>query len=138
MERGPHSSRIDNMFRAIRTAIAGVLALAIAALPVVVERCATSCDAHRSTLARTPECHHAAGSGTRLSPLPRQCGHDHSGATVASANGTASTERSLDSITTLDGRLTLAPTIPAAALVRPHAPPESSFLLDRRSLPLRI
>ena len=42
------------MFRATRMATAAVLALAVAALPVVLDRCAASCEMHHDTVASTP------------------------------------------------------------------------------------
>src|SRR6184192_361154 len=114
------------MFGAIRRAVAGILALAIAALPVMFDRCAESCDAHRDTIASTPECHHATSSGTHLSQVPGRCGHDHNGTAVSAANGTRLTGRTFDSIVTLDGHLTLAPPVAATSRVRPHSPPDTS------------
>ena len=59
-------SKIENMFRSARLAVAALLALAIAALPVVLDRCAESCEAHQHVVAATPACHHAASTGTHL------------------------------------------------------------------------
>jgi len=75
------------MFRAIRTAVAGILVLAIAALPVMLDRCAASCDAHQNAIASTPECHHATSTGMHLSQVPGRCGHDHNGTAVSAASG---------------------------------------------------
>jgi hypothetical protein len=126
------------MFRAIRTAVAGILAMVIAALPVMLDRCAESCDARRDTIASAPECHHATSTGTHLSQVPGRCGHDHNGAAVSAANGTPLTGRTFDSIVPLDGHLTMAPPVAATSHVRPHSPPDASPTLDGRSLPLRV
>jgi len=74
------------MFRATRTAVAGVLAAAIAALPVVLGRCAVSCEMHRhSAVETTASCHHVSPPRVRLSPPPSPCGHNHATVVAASA-----------------------------------------------------
>jgi len=126
------------MFRATRIAVAATLALAIAALPVVLDRCAESCEAHRNTVASTPACHHATSTGTHISHAPAPCGHDHNGTTVTAANNSAPKVRVFDSIVAVDSRLAFAPPAAAELRVRPHSPQSSSPTLDRRSLPLRV
>src|SRR5882762_790343 len=85
------------MFRASRT-VAAALALAIAALPIVLDRCAESCEAHRHTIASAPACHHASSTATHVAPVPTPCGHDHTGTTVTAATSSAPTGRAFDSI----------------------------------------
>jgi len=124
------------MFRATRMAVSAILALALAALPVVLGRCAESCEAH-DFASTAPTCHHAASPGVRLSHAPIPCGHDHNGTGVASAKTVTTADHGFDSI----------PVVPAAMLpsplranlgIRPHSPPASPPALDVWSLPLRI
>src|ERR1044072_6202560 len=97
------------MLRVTRNAVAGVLALAIAALPVVLERCTESCEAHQSAVANTPPCHHVVATGTQISPQPARCGHDHSGTPVVAAKSPAPSERAFDSISTVNHQQPVPP-----------------------------
>jgi hypothetical protein len=126
------------MFRATRIAVAAVLALAIAALPVVLDRCAESCEAHRNAVASTPACHHATSTGTHISQVPTPCGHDHNGTAVTTAKSPTPTAPSFDSVVTMDSQVTVAPTAAADLRVWPHSPPDFSPTLDGRSLSLRV
>ena len=126
------------MFRAARPAVAAILALAVAVLPLVLDRCADSCEAHQHIVVNTPACHHAASTGTHLSQAPSPCSHDHNATTLTAAKGPAPTERVFDSIVAIDNEPAMAPSMSAGLRVRPHSPPDSSPTLDRRSLPLRV
>jgi hypothetical protein len=126
------------MLRATRKAVAALLGLAIGALPAVLDRCAQSCEANRHTIASTPVCHHATSTGTQISQIPAQCGHDHNGTAVMAAKSPPPTGRAFDSIVTVDSQLTVAPPSAAVLRVRPHSPPDSSTTLERRSLPLQV
>jgi hypothetical protein len=126
------------MFRATRSAIAAILALAIAALPVVLDRCAESCEAHQNTVASTPACHHAASTGTHISHVPSPCGRDHNETAVTAANNAARAGRAFDSVVLVDAQPTVEPPTAADLRVQRHSPPNSSPTLDRRSLPLRV
>jgi hypothetical protein len=129
---------VRDMFRAARIAIAAVLALAVAALPIVLDRCAESCEAHRDTIASTPACHHVASTGTHISQVPAACGHDHNGTAATAAKSSPPTGRTFDSIVTVDSQRAAAPPAPAHLNVHPHSPPGSSSTFGRRSLPLRV
>jgi hypothetical protein len=126
------------MVRATRTAVAALLALAIAVLPVVLDGCADSCEAHQHTVASTPACHHAASTGAHLSQVPSPCGHDHNATALTAAKRPAPAERAFDSIVAIDNEPAMAPAMASGLRVRPHSPPDSSPTLDRRSLPLRV
>jgi len=127
------------VFRATRIVIATVLALAVAALPVVLDRCTESCEAHRDAVATAPSCHHGTSSTARFAPAPAPCGHDHSGPIATSAQGPRVADRAFDS-------MVAAVELPAALTpalfdrgAPAHAPPGSSPLTpDDRSRPLRI
>jgi hypothetical protein len=126
------------MFRTVKCAIAALLGLAIAVLPVVLDRCADSCEAHQHIAASTPACHHAASTGTHVSQVPSPCGHDHNATTLTAAKRPASTERAFGSIVATANEQAITFAVAAGLRVRPHAPPDSSPTLDRRSLPLRV
>jgi len=126
------------MVRSARISAAAVLVVAVAALPVVLDRCAATCEAHHESIAAAPSCHHATSPATRIGQTPSPCGHDHHGTAVRAANGAGPADRS-------NGVLALAVAVPvyfapaASVLHGPgHAPPGASLLLDARSLPLRI
>src|SRR6266511_389386 len=126
------------MFRVTRTAVAAALTLALAAVPVVLDRCTETCEAHRNTVASAPPCHHVTATGTHLSQAAAACGHDHNGTAVAAANNPAPTGRAFDSVAAVASELTVASPAASDLRVRPHAPPGSALTLDGRSLPLRV
>jgi hypothetical protein len=126
------------MFRALRFATAAALALAVAALPVVLDQCAESCEAHRGAIASTPSCHHATPAGTRIKEAPARCGHDHSGTAATSASDSTLAGRSLDNAV---ATVALPASVTPALSFRPvltDAPPGPSSPPPDRSLPLRI
>ena len=125
------------MFRATKT-VAALLALAIMALPVLLDRCAESCEAHLDAVASAPACHHATSTGTRIAPMPTQCGHDHTGTVVTAATSPAPNGRTFDSIVAIDGQPALASATETTLRVRPHSPPPLSLTVDGHSLPLRV
>jgi hypothetical protein len=125
------------MFRATKT-VATVLALAIFALPVVLDRCAESCEAHLDTIASAPACHHGTSTGTRIAPVPTQCGHDHTATVVTAATSPAPHGRTFESIVAIDSRPALASATETILRVRPHSPPDLPLAPDRHSLPLRV
>ena len=126
------------MFRATKVAVAAVVALAMAVLPVVLDQCAGSCEAHRDTVASTPACHHTTSSGTHIAHVPIPCAHDHNGTVITAANNPAPTGTAFHSVAAVDSRPTLVSPAAASLRVRPHSPPSSALTLDRRSLPLRV
>ena len=126
------------MLRVTRFTVAAVLSLTIAALPVVLDRCTESCEAHQNAVANTPLCHHVATTGAQISQEPARCGHDHSGTPVVAAKSPAPTERAFDSIATVDTQPAVAPPPAASLRVQSDGPPDSSPSLDARSLPLRV
>src|SRR5258708_2034521 len=126
------------MFRATRNATAIALMLAVAALPVVLDRCAGLCQVHRDAIASTPSCHHPTSTAARIGHMPTACGHDHTGTAVTWAKTSTPEGRSF-------GPMVAAAEVPTALTpaasdqrVVTHSPPGSSIRPDARSLPLRI
>jgi hypothetical protein len=128
------------MFRVTNIAAAAVLALAVAALPLMLDRCAESCEAHPSSVASTPACHHATATGTHITKAPASCGHDHNGTavTAVTAKSCAPTGRAFAFGAMAGSQLSIAPLVEADVRVDPHSPPDSSPPLAGRSLPLRV
>jgi hypothetical protein len=126
------------MFRVTRIAVAAVLAVAVAALPLILDRCAASCDAHQGTVATGSTCHHVTATGTHLTPAPASCSHDHNGTAVTAANGFAQTGRAFALVATASSQPSVLPPAETGVRVAPHAAPDLSPPLAARSLPLRV
>lgn len=126
------------MFRVTRIAVAAILALAIAGLPVMLDRCAESCEAHGATAVSTPACHHAVASGPHITKAPAPCGHDHNGTAVTAAKSFAPTGRAFAVTATAASQFSITVPVGAGLRADPHAPPDSSPPLSGRSLPLRV
>jgi len=79
------------MVRAAR-AIAIVLTLAFAAVPLVADWCAARCEApHADAGAAVPACHHAASTTFRIGHPPAPCGQGHQPMVVNAAAISADT-----------------------------------------------
>src|SRR5712692_388825 len=126
------------MFRATRTATAVVLMLAVAALPVVLDRCAESCQAHQDTIASSPSCHHPTSAAFRIGHVPTACGHDHTGTAVTWAKSSAPAGRSFGPLVAAADVPTSLTSAASDQCVVADGPPGSSIRPDARSLPLRI
>lgn len=122
-----------------RMATAAVLALAVAVLPVMLDRCSESCEAHEAAAANVPACHHATTSAVRISAAPLPCGHDHNGAALSAAERSTPTGRSFGFLLAV---VELPASVGAMASDRtrpaPAPPGPSALWLDHRSLPLRV
>jgi hypothetical protein len=121
-----------------RASIAIVLALACATLPLVVDQCTESCEAHSAASpTSSPSCHHAASATVRLHRIPAPCGHDHSGSVTALTAGPSASRASV---------LLPADAVSSTAVVdlptlRAEIHPAASLPTSRSqtlSLPLRI
>lgn len=126
------------MSRATRLTTATLLALAIALLPVVLDRCAASCEAQHDAVAGTPSCHHALSSAVQIGQIPTPCGHDHHSIAVASSNDSAAARPLFNTMVVVETASTPPSPAGAAHHIPPHSPPGSSLTFNRRSLPLRI
>jgi hypothetical protein len=127
------------MFRKSRVVLAAVLAVAVAAVPLMLDQCSATCEAHHDSVASTPACHHTGTTTAfHVGHAPNSCGHDHNGTLVTADNGLTATSRPF----VASVAVVAIPVNPALAIsqhLRTHAPPgPESTLLDRRSLPLRI
>lgn len=119
-------------------ATAAVLALAVAAVPAVLDRCAATCEAHQEAIASAPSCHHVTSTGIRIGPVPAQCGHDHNATAMTSVKGAGPVGRAIGSVVAvvaIPNPFTLAA---SDRRVLRHAPPGSFLDVDGQSLPLRI
>jgi hypothetical protein len=116
---------------------AAVLAHAVAGLPVLLNRCAASCETQHEAAASTPSCHHASSTGTRMGHVPLPCGHDHDGVLIPAVRS-APLSGGFDSIVPI--QIASASFISSAGdeRLRDHAPPGSSSALNAQALPLRI
>jgi hypothetical protein len=71
----------------LKAATAGVLAVVLAGVPLVLDVCAASCETHSHDVA-APSCHHAAAPGAHLSQAPSACGQNHHVAFAATTRPT--------------------------------------------------
>ena len=126
------------MTRALRNAAAAVLAIAIAAVPTMLDQCAETCAAHPASVASTPACHHASASGTRIGHVPPRCGHDHSSAAVVAIKNVEPSPASFALVAVTDSApMFVAPTVQDQRL-DDQSPPGFPLALKAESLPLRI
>jgi hypothetical protein len=126
------------MFRVTRIVVAACLALAVAALPMMLDRCAESCDAHHATAAGTPACHHTVSTGPHITKAPAPCGHDHNGTAVTAAKSSVLTDRPFASLAVSTSHLLIESPARVDVRISPHSPPETSPSLGGRTLPLRV
>src|ERR1700730_18125359 len=127
------------MFRRTRVVLAAVLAIAVGAVPLMLDQCAATCEAHHDSVASTPACHHHTDASiAHLGHAPTSCGHDYTGTLVTSDSGSAAARRPfVASVAIVTIPVDPATTVPQN--LRAHAPPGSvATLLAGRSLPLRI
>jgi hypothetical protein len=127
------------MLRYTRVVLAAVLAIAVAAVPLILDQCSAACEAHHESAASAPSCLHAATpTAVHVRHAPSSCGHDHDGSLITSDNGVTATSRPL--VTNVAAlAIYIRPAIAISQGLRPDAPPgTASTLLDRSSLPLRI
>lgn len=126
------------MRRATRLTTAMVLAVAVALLPIVLDRCADACDAHQAASTKAPACHHTTSTAIRITTAPAPCSHDHHGTTVTAPTRFAPADRTPAGTAMTVDHVIVAPGAAADVQVRPHSPPRCRALLTRRSLPLRV
>jgi hypothetical protein len=116
-----------------------LVAVAILAVPIVLDYCVASCEGHQS-LAAAPSCHHvSAGSNTgAVGRASSSCGHDHVASGAVQAGRIEPLRREFAAALAV---VIANPTHAVdyiATLIDPHAPPGSSLTLFAQSLPLRI
>jgi hypothetical protein len=125
------------MRRVARLTIAMLLGVAVGALPVMLDRCTETCEAHRAD-ASAPACHHTTSAAIHLTSAPAPCGHDHHGTTLNAPKGFSPPDRTCACAAVAVGQLLIAPPTASDVQVRPPAPPDISPSLASRSLPLRV
>jgi hypothetical protein len=127
------------MVRTTRVVLAAVLTVAVAALPLMLDQCSATCEAHHDSVASTPACHHTGTAAVLLvGHAPSPCGHDHNGTLVTADNGLTTTSRPLVASVAIVA-IPVNSAIAIKRYVHNHAPPgTASTVLDRSSLPLRI
>jgi hypothetical protein len=100
-----------------------VLAVALAAAPLMWDQCAAACDAVHADRASASAlaCHHTATADGRMASPSRNCGHDHHGtlATLTAATAPAS--------------VPIAPVAAIIALVKPVPAEPSACTLHQLS-----
>jgi hypothetical protein len=121
-----------------RAGTAAALALALVALPLMLDRCAASCDAHHDDAAATPPCHHTVATTTGIGSAPSSCGHDHGGTVVMPANRVAPVLPACDVAIAAAVAAATPPSASFDRFTQTHDPPGSSLVLGGQSLPLRI
>lgn len=126
------------MLRVRKVLVATALALAIAGLPVILDQCAESCDAHNVTASMTPPCHHVVAAGTHFTKAPTACGHDHTGSAFTAVKSFAPTDRAFAMAAIAAGIVAIMPAPPDDVRFAPTAPLHASPPLFARSLPLRV
>lgn len=124
--------------RLMNALVGAVLAFAVAALPILRQRCADDCSTHPAAAASTPACHHDHSSSPRVGHVPLPCDHNHDAPVIVAIKTVASDQFS--SGTDPYFVSAPAPAIPIAALDRLHVDeqPASSAPFVRQSPPLRI
>jgi hypothetical protein len=125
------------MFRATKIAVAAILSLSIGALPVVLDRCAESCEVH-AALTSAPSCHHLTSTASRIGQVPSPCSHDHHGTALSASNSSAPTVRSISVTAATIAVPHSFPPAKADRQVPVDASPGATLTLDTRSLPLRV
>jgi hypothetical protein len=126
------------VFRIARFSAVGMLAIAIASVPLILDRCATKCEMHHETVAGAPTCHHPGTTSPRLAQTPGTCGHDHSAAGVAPESGAI---RMIHDFTMGVAFVTMpiaAVATLASEAVHRHGPPGPTVLSERLRVSLRI
>src|SRR5439155_16717718 len=126
------------MSRATRIATTVALALAIGGLPVVLDRCAASCETHQDAAASTPACHHATSGGSRIAQVPTRCGHDHGGTTATAPQTAKRLAGPFEFLTTGVEPSTALPPAASTRHASTHAPPAPPLTLEAGLIPLRI
>jgi hypothetical protein len=71
--------------RLVRAAAAAIVAMAVGALPVVIDRCVESCGMDQTAPVGAPSCHHTPSSSPHIASAPVPCGHDHRGVRAIAA-----------------------------------------------------
>jgi len=114
-----------------------LVAVAILALPIVLDYCVASCEGHQSLAA--PSCHHVSASKTAaVGRASSSCGHDHVASGAVQAGRIEPLRRAFAAALAVVIANPTHAVEHIATPIDPHAPPGSSLTLFAQSLPLRI
>lgn len=116
-----------------------LVAVAILALPIVLDYCVASCEGHHS-LTAAPSCHHvsAVSKAGAVGRASSSCGHDHVASGAAPAGRIEPLRRAFAAALAVVFANPTHAVAQIATPIDPHAPPESSLTLFAQSLSLRI
>jgi hypothetical protein len=128
---------MERMVRATRIATAAMLMAALACLPVLLDHCSASCEAHQTDAAATPPCHHAQGAAAHVGHVPAACHHDHAASIGALQAAPSAPQHSIDTIGATPIQLPAA-NGHAWNSVSMHPRPGSTGSIHASSLPLRV
>ena len=120
---------------AIRIFTVAALTAALGGLPIVLDQCAESCDAHAAAAA--PACHHAQTAGAHVGKAPAGCPHDHTVAIGAALRGPSVLPDTFSALTLVAAPDAVADTL-VSRISPAHIPPDPVTPLHARSLPLRV
>jgi hypothetical protein len=124
------------MAGAVRIATAAALMAALACLPIVLDQCSASCEAHQVDAA-APPCHHVHGSAARIGHAPAACDHDHSASIGALQGAPSVPQHSIDTVALAAAQMPPA-NGQAWAAASMHAPPGPTGSIHASALPLRV
>jgi hypothetical protein len=118
--------------------VAILLAFSFATVPLLLDRCATSCERTRAAASPSePTCHHASVPTARIGHQPTRCGHDHE-VTVTTLSGSAvPTLRAVASVVAVTPAQTADVTVVTSRVTTLASPPRDP-LSRQLSVSLRI
>jgi hypothetical protein len=125
------------MARWRRIATAATLAIALSAVPAVLDQCTDDCQAHVPGISTPPVCHHDRSTGPHIGHAPAACNHDHSASIGALPAPPAAPHHAADA---LAAAATSTRTADCDSRIIPstHAPPRSPGVTHACTLPLRV
>jgi len=122
----------------MRVTTATVVLFAVVAVPLVLDQCAATCDAHRDVAISTPKCHHSGSAGTHIGATPRPCGHDHSGAAATASKSADPSSQRIALMSAIAPAPTSYVAVDRLLHASSHAPPGPRTSVVSQSPPLRI
>jgi hypothetical protein len=121
----------------LRAASAAILAVALALLPLALDRCSVLCETHHAMAVSAPSCHHGTPAAARIAGGATACAHHHNSAIAAASRAVLTPERDSQTGTVVSTSPADTPGSPRESVVR-RLPPDPSSRPQDRSLSLRI